>query len=156
MRRKDATTRRTQRTRFDARMEKNHSTLPEFFIFHSSFIIMHRLRILIVFWARTLEDEICQLLRKSSNSQGKAHSASVFFGVTSLRPLRPQRLCVLCVLSVSASHRRHVHHIYRFVAGAYALGETRRSGDSELMHEMAKSAKKGRRDAEDAEVAGLA
>ena len=41
---------------------------------------MRCLHILIVFWARTLEDEICQLLRKSSNSQGKAHSASVSSG----------------------------------------------------------------------------
>ena len=35
-----------------------------------------------------------KLLRKNSNSQGKAHSASVFFCVTALRPLRPPRLCV--------------------------------------------------------------
>ena len=54
--------------------------------------------------------------------------------------------------------------VNRFIAIAYAFGETgstrsvvfRRLGDSELMHVMAKSAKKGRRDAEDAEVAGLA
>ena len=41
-----------------------------------------------------------KLLRKSSNSQGKAHSASVFVA---------SRLCDLCGLCVSASHWRHVH-----------------------------------------------
>ena len=35
-----------------------------FFIFHSSFIIMRCLRILIVFWARTLEDEVCPIASK--------------------------------------------------------------------------------------------
>ena len=41
----------------DARQGKKHSTLPKFFILHSSFIIMHRLRILISFCAYTLADE---------------------------------------------------------------------------------------------------
>ena len=35
-----------------------------FFILHSSFIIMRCLRILIVFWASTLVDEICQIAPK--------------------------------------------------------------------------------------------
>ena len=41
-----------------------------------------------------------KLLRKSSNIQGKAHSASVFSA---------SRLCNLCGLCVSASHWCHVH-----------------------------------------------
>ena len=35
-----------------------------FFIPHSSFIIMRCLRILIFFWASTLEDEVCQIASK--------------------------------------------------------------------------------------------
>ena len=64
----------------------------------------HRLRILISFCTSTLADEICQLLRKSSNIQGKAHSASVFSA---------SRLCDLCGLRVSASLWHHVHHTLR-------------------------------------------
>ena len=39
-----------------------------FFILHSSFIIMRCLHISMSFWARTLEDEICQLLGKIKQS----------------------------------------------------------------------------------------
>ena len=65
-----------------------------FFIFHSSFIIMHRLRILISFWASTLEDEICQIASKDKAISKAKLIPLVFFGVTALRPLRPPRLCV--------------------------------------------------------------
>ncbi len=127
MRRRDAATRRTQRTRLDVRQlidnktidvewRKNHSTLPEFFIFHSSFIIMRCLRILIIFWARTLVDEICQLLRKSSNDQGKAHSATVLWrhGSAASASLRPTGVTCITQASLAARASRALHLVYIF------------------------------------------
>ena len=55
---------------------------------------MHRLRILISFWASTLVDEICQIASKDKAISKAKLIPLVFFGVTALRPLRPPRLCV--------------------------------------------------------------
>ena len=55
---------------------------------------MHRLRILISFWASTLVDEFCQIASKDKAISKAKLIPLVFFGVTALRPLRPPRLCV--------------------------------------------------------------
>ena len=111
---KDAATRRTQRTRFDARMEKKplNSTL----FLHSSFIIMHRLRILIDFWARTLVDEFCQIASKDKAiSKAKLIPLVYFFrrhvsatsaSSASLRPFGVPCITLRVPLVSRASHSR--------------------------------------------------
>ena len=76
-----------------------------FFILHSSFIIMHCLRILIVFWASTLVDEVCPIASKDKAMIKAKLIPLVFFSVS--------RLCDLSVLCVSASLWRPVHHAPR-------------------------------------------
>ena len=75
-----------------------------FFILHSSFIIMRCLHILMSFWARTLEDEICPIASKDKAIAKAKLIPLVFSGVTALRPLRPLRLCVPLTSSAVCIH----------------------------------------------------
>ena len=89
------------------------------------------LRVSIVFWASTLEDEFCQIASKDKAISKAKLIPLVFFSAS--------RLCDLCDLRVSASLWRHVHHAPRLcvLLALRASRSASRASSQYLMHHVA-------------------